>query len=193
MTFMGKIRRYIHEERHSDLLLFTNYGLSPERVQLNRNQDFVFAEGWREPGVWGTEWNVSNIRRTKYVRAAIPEWKPLTTEYSIFHSGNRATTFLSPRSQKLATAEAAAFQADHCWDMEGPFDWALLTNDPAALAAWKAIGDYRLFLQQHEDLYWKARPVASIAVLAPARDIAFTWDREGTGLFDAAVSPQRLI
>jgi hypothetical protein len=69
--------------------------------------------------------------------------------------------------------------------MEGPFDWALMMNDPAALAAWKAIGEYRLFFQQHEDIYWKAKSAAPIAVLAPARDTGFTWDREGTSLFDA--------
>jgi hypothetical protein len=184
-AFMGEIRRYIHDEKHSNLLLFTNYGLGSDRVQLNRNQDFVFAEGWREPGVWGTEWSVGNIRRTKYVRGVIPEWKSLTAEYSDFHSGNMLTTFLAPRSQKRATAEAAAFQADHCWDMEGPFDGALLTNDPAALASWKAIGDYRLFLKQHEDLYWKARSVSPIAVLAPEKVTSFAWDREDTGLLDA--------
>jgi hypothetical protein len=186
-AFMGKIRRYIHEEKKSNLLLYTNYGLTPDRAQLNRNMDFVFAESWREPGVWGPEWDVSNVRRTKYMRGVIPEWKPLTTEYSIFHSGNRATTFLSARSQKLATAEAAAFQSDYCWDMEGPFDAALMSNDAAAMAAWKAIGQYRLFLQEHEDLYWRARSVSPIAVVVPTGDasVSFAWDRDTTNIFDA--------
>jgi hypothetical protein len=183
-AFMGKIRRYIHQEKHSNLLLFTNYGLAPTRAPLNHNMDFVFAESWREPGVWGSDWDASNIRRTKYLRGIIPEWKPLTTEYSIFHAGDRASTFLAPRSQKLATAEAATFQSDYSWDMEGPFDGALLTNDPAAMASWKAIGEYSLFLRQHADLYRKAHSVSPIAVILPATGVSFGWDREKSGLLD---------
>lgn len=184
-AFIGKIRRYIHEERRSNLLLFTNYGLTPTRALLNRNMDWVFAEGWREPGVWDGNWNVSNIRRTKYLRGIVPEWKPLTTEYSIFHEGNRATAWLAPRSQKLATAEAAAFQSDYSWDMEGPFDAALMAKDPAAMASWNAIGEYGRFLREHEDFYVGARRVSPIAVVAPGTGISFTWDREESGLIEA--------
>jgi hypothetical protein len=182
--FIGKIRRYVHEERKSDLMLFTNYGLTPKRAALNRNMDFVFAEGWREPGVWGTEWNVSNIRRTRFLRGMIPAWKPLTTEYSIFQKGNRATTFLGPRSEKLATAEAAALDSDYCWDMEGPFDAALIAGDAKAMESWRAIGQYNRFLREHEDWYWKARPAAPTAVVGPATQSSFTWDRGDTGLYD---------
>jgi hypothetical protein len=182
--FVGKIRRFIHDERRSNLLLFTNYGLTPSRAALNRNMDFVFAEGWREPGVWGTEWNVSNIRRTKYLRGVMPPWKPLATEYSIFHEGNRATTFLGARSQRLATAEAAALDADYCWDMEGPFDAALIEGAPKAMESWQAIAQYNRFLREHENLYWKARSVAPIAVVGPATQTSFTWDRGDTDLYD---------
>jgi hypothetical protein len=146
--------------------------------------DFVFAEGWREPGVWGSDWNVGNIRRTRYLRGLIPEWKPLTIEYSIFREGNRATTFLGPRSQKLATAEAAALNADYCWDMEGPFDAALMAGDAKAMESWKAIGQYNAFLRKHENLYWKARSAASLAVAGPAAQTSFTWDRGDTSLYD---------
>ncbi len=184
-AFVAQIRRYVHQEKHSNLLVYTNYGLAPHRTQLNRNMDWVFAESWREPGVWDSQWDTSNIRRTKYLRGVIPEWKPLTTEYSLFHSGNRATTFMAPRSQKLATAEAAAFQSDYSWDMEGPFDAALMANDSAALASWKAIGEYSLFLRQHEEIYWKACAVSPIAVVMPTDGISFGWDRDETGLFDA--------
>jgi hypothetical protein len=184
-AFFAQLRRYIHEERHSNLLLYTNYGLSPHRSQLNRNVDWVFAESWQEPGVWGSTWEASNVRRTRFLRGVIPEWKPLTTEYSLFHSGDRASSFLGPRSEKLATAEAAAFQSDYSWDQEGPFDEALMKNDPAALASWKAIGDYSLFLRQHEDLYWKARAISPIAVVRPPDGTTFAWDGEGGELFDA--------
>ncbi len=183
-AFIGKIRRYIHEEKCSNLLLFTNYGLSPKRAALNRNMDFVFAEHWYEPGVWGAQWDASNVRRTKYLRGMIPAWKPLTTEYSIFHEGTRATAFLSPRSEKLATAEAAVFHSNYSWDMEGPFDAALMENTPAAMESWKAIGQYNRFLRQHEDLYWKARPVSPIAVAAPAGRVSFGWDRDESGVYD---------
>ena len=183
--FIAHIRRFIHVEKRSNLLLFTNYGLTPSRAALNRNMDFVYAESWREPGVWDGEWNTSNVRRTKLLRALIPDWKFLTTEYSIFHTGNRASTFLPPRSQKLATAEAAALLADHNWDMEGPFDHALMTGNPAAMAAWQAIGDIRGFLAAHEDLYRQARAVTPVGVLAPEAGLSFGWDREGSSLYDS--------
>jgi len=183
--FLGEIRRHIRNEKKSGILFSANHGLIPGPVQLVRGiEDFIFAEGWHEPGVWGSEWNTGNIRRTKYLRGAIPEWKPLTTEYSMFHEGDRATTFLSPRSQKLATAEAAVFQSDHSWDMEGPFAGALMTNDPAALASWKAIGEYRRFLGEHEELYWKARSLSPVLAVMPTTGVSFTWERDETGLFD---------
>ncbi len=189
-AFIAKLRRFIDEEKRAKTLLLTNYGLTPGRIGLNRNMDVIFAEYWREPGVWGEDWDASNVRRSRYMRGVIPEWKSLITEYSQFHTGTRATGFLNPRSARLAIAEAAAFRSGYAWDMEGPFDERIMTGDAAAMETWKAIGHYNGFLKDHEELYWKATNVTPVAVLLSEKrrrgaGISFGWEREESGLFDA--------
>ena len=166
-AFFTKIRDYIHNTKHSDIPIFSNFGLVPTRAQLNRFMDFTFDEHWVEPGVWGNDWEVSNIRRTRYIRGVLPPQKPLITEYSFFHEGNRSTGFLKPESEELSIAEAAAFGAAYTWDMEGPFDAGLINNDPDALRSWDAIGRYNGFLADHESLFTGAENVTPLAVLLP--------------------------
>lgn len=186
--FIGQLRRYIREEKHSAAPLLTNYGLASNIVALNRNMEIVFNEHWMEPGVWGEDWNASNTWRTRYVRGVVPDWKPLISEYSVFHEGDRAHGWLKPKSARLGIAEAAAFRSAYAWDMEGPFDTALMVGDPSAMETWKAIGRYNGFLKDHEDLYVKARGTAPIAVLISERAggprIRVDWPTDNTGLYD---------
>ncbi|MCL5006017.1 MAG: hypothetical protein M1404_05745 [Acidobacteria bacterium] len=178
-NFFTKIREYIHYQKKSDIPLFSNFGLSPSRAALNRYMDFTFDEGWREPGVWGQEWNVSNIRRTRYLHGLLPAGKPLVTEYSIFHKGDRSTAFLKPRSEKLAIAEAATFGSTYTWDMEGPFDAGLINGKPEALDSWAAIGQYNGFLANHEPLYVGAANVTPVVVLLPDDlKAGFVWSKD---------------
>ena len=183
--YIGELRRYIRVEKISEIPLFTNFGLPENRASLNRMMEIVFTEHWQEPGQWGDEWNCSNVRRIRYERGLNPDWKPLITEYSNFHTGNRGTTFMPPHSQKLAIAEAAAFRAAQARDMEGPFDERLIAGDPAALASWNAIGEMNGFLKAHEELYVRTRNVAPLVVLLPSQyPFGFAWDDETHPVFD---------
>ncbi len=183
--FVGELRRYTRVEKNSAIPLFTNFGLPETRASLNSMMEIIFDEGWQEPGVWGDEWNCSNVRRTRYVRGLNPDWKPLITEYSEFHKGNRATAFMAPRSQKLAIAEAAVFGAAQARDMEGPFDERLIAGDPAALASWNAIGEINGFLKAHEEFYVGARNVSPLVVLLPSQyPSGFSWHDETHPIFD---------
>jgi hypothetical protein len=164
-AFFTKIRDFARQEKKSSIPLFTNFGLNPSRAILNKQMDFIYDESWVEPGAWDKDWVVSNIRRDRYVKGLNSAWKPLLTEYSIFHQGDRASTFLKPRSQRLAIAEAAAFGAAYNWDMEGPFDKALVTRDAAAAESWGAISQYNRFLAGHTPLYADAVNVAPWLVL----------------------------
>jgi hypothetical protein len=189
-NFIEEMRRYVRVDKHSEALLLSNYGLSPDRARLNHNMDVLFNEYWREPGIWGAEWDVSNLRRMRYMRGLIPDWKPMMSEYSNFHDGNRSTSFLSPRSARLAMAEAAAFRSSYTWNMEGPFYERLLANDDAAVATWRAIADYNGFFEEHEELYRKTTSVSSVAVVLPDHPrtgpaIGFSWNEEQSGLLDA--------
>ena len=183
--FIAELRRYIRVDKHSAIPLLTNFGLPENRASLNRMMEIVFDEGWQEPGVWGDDWNCSNVRRTRHVRGVNPDWKSLITEYSEFHMGTRSTSFMLANSQKLAIAEAAAFGAAQARDMEGPFDQRLVAGDHAALASWKAIGEANGFLKSHEELYAGAHNVAPLAVLLPSQyPSGFAWHDETHPIFD---------
>jgi hypothetical protein len=187
--FFDKLRRYIREEKKSNIVLFNNCGLHAEGIALNDGMEFVFNEGWREPGAWEGDWDASNVRRMRYVRGVIPEWKGHTSEYSIFHKGNRATTWLGARSQRLGILEAAALGSAYSWDMEGPFDSALMAGDRPALDAWKGIVEANGFLARNEDLYAGARGVTPVGVLRSpvsrgGSNGDFTWDKGETQFYD---------
>jgi hypothetical protein len=118
------------------------------------------------------------------MRGVIPEWKPMITEYSQFRSGNRSTTYLSPRSERLSIAEAATFGGSFAHDMEGPFDDALIHGNKAAMASWNAIGVYNRFLARHRDIYHDATQVANYLVLLPGTGMSFDWREEKNDLYD---------
>jgi hypothetical protein len=60
--------------------------------------------------------------------------------------------------------------------MEGPFDHALMTRDPAAVDAWAAISQYNRFLADHQPLYADAVNVAPCIVLLPdGLQTGFAW------------------
>jgi hypothetical protein len=175
-AFLARIRDFARQEKKSNIPIFTNFGLSPPRAILNQYMDFLYDEGWTEPGVWNDDWAVSNLRRDRFVKGLNAPWKPLITEYSKFHQGDRASTFLTPRSERLGIAEAAAFGAAYTWDMEGPFDKALVTRDPAAVDSWGAISQYNRFLADHQPLYADAVNVAPYIVLLPDNlQASFAW------------------
>ena len=115
--FFDQLLNYAREERKSNIPFFTNLGLHPPFNLLNRNMDFIFTEGWVEPGAWDNQWVVSNIRRDRLVRGLNPGLKPIVSEYSHFHKGDRNDSYLGARSEKLGIAEAAAFGTSYTWDM----------------------------------------------------------------------------
>jgi len=107
----------------------------------------------------------------------------------MFRKGDRATTWLGRRSQKLGVLEAAALGSGYSWDMEGPFDGALMAGDAAALEAWDGIVEANRFLKQQEPLYVGAQSVTPVGVLRSqvARDGSdggFTWNKGDTSFYD---------
>jgi hypothetical protein len=174
--FCERLLDYARREKKSNIPFFTNLGLHTRFTLLNRYMDFIYDESWVEPGVWGDQWEVSNIRRDRFVRGLNPGRKPLVTEYSLFHNGDRNDLLLGVRSQKLGIAEAAAFGASYTWDMEGPSDTALVTQNPKALQSWAAISQFNEFLAEHVSLYADAVNLAPWVVLLPDNlDPDFGW------------------
>lgn len=181
--FLAQIREFVRNRKHSNIPVFSNFGLTPSRAALNHYVNFTYDESWQQPGVWGTAWDVSNIRRDRLLHGILPSRRPIVTEYSIFHSGNRSTMFLSAHSLKLGIAEAAAYGTAYTWDSEGPWDTALIDGEKKALESWSAIGQYNGFLKNHPELYVGAADVAPLLVVVPDADWdhdGFAWD-DGTG------------
>jgi hypothetical protein len=165
--FFDQLLNYARKEKKSNIPFFTNLGLQPRFNLLNRQMDFIFTEGWAEPGAWGNQWEVSNIRRDRLVKGLNPGLKPIVSEYSHFHKGDRNDSYLGARSAKLAIAEGASFGTSYTWDMEGPFDTALAARNPKALESWAAISQYNGFLADHPEYYADAVNVVPWVVLLP--------------------------
>ena len=181
--FFDQLLQSARRERKSNIPFFTNLGLQPRFCLLNRQMDFIFTEGWVEPGAWGTQWEVSNIRRDRLVRGLNPGLPPFVSEYSHFRKGDRNDSYLGGRSQKLGIAEAAAFGTSYTWDMEGPLDTALVTQNSRALESWAAISQYNGFLADHVELYADALNVVPWVVLLPdSLDPDFDWTGGATRL-----------
>jgi len=180
--FFDQLLNYARREKKSEIPFSTNLGLYPPFNVLNRQMDFIFTEGWAEPGAWDNHWEVSNIRRDRLVKGLNPGVKPMVSEYSHFQKGDRSTSYLGARSEKLAIAEAAAFGTSYTWDMEGPFDTALVTQNPKALESWSAIGQYNGFLEDHAEFYADAVNVVPLAVLLPDLNPDFDWPGGATRL-----------
>jgi hypothetical protein len=165
--FFDQLLSYARKEKKSNIPFFTNLGLQPGFNLLNRQMDFIFTEGWAEPGAWGDHWEVSNIRRDRLVKGLNPGFEPIVSEYSHFHQGDRSDSYLGARSAKLAVAEGASFGTSYTWDMEGPFDTALAAQNPKALESWEAISQYNGFLADHPEYYTDAVNVVPWVVLLP--------------------------
>jgi hypothetical protein len=180
--FFDQLVNYARHEKKSDIPFSTNLGLYPPFNVLNRQMDFIFTEGWAEPGAWDDHWEVSNIRRDRLVKGLNPGVKPMVSEYSHFQKGDRSTSYLAARSEKLAIAEAAAFGTSYTWDMEGPFDTALIKQDPKALESWSAISQYNRFLDDRVEFYADAVNVTPLAVVLPDLNPDFDWPGGATRL-----------
>lgn len=116
------------------------------------------------------------------------------SEYSIFHNGNRSSTFISANSAKLSIAEAAAFGTAYPWDMEGPFDAALIAHNPRALAKWSEIGRYNGFLKDHAALYVGARNVTPLGIVIPDNyKVGFSWPDSKTSAFFDLLSQHSVL
>jgi len=180
--FFDQLLDYARQEKKSDIPFFTNLGLYPPLNVLNRKMDFIFTEGWAEPGAWDNHWEVSNIRRDRLVKGLNPDVKTIVSEYSHFQKGDRSTSYLGARSEKLAIAEAAAFGTSYTWDMEGPFDTALVTQNPKALESWSAISQYNGFLEDHPEIYAHTVNVTPLAVILPDINPDFDWPGDASRL-----------
>ncbi len=185
-SFMADIQHFIKKVKNSPALFSTNVGMSPRVLPVNDQCEVLVNEFGVEPGVYDGHWDTANIRKVRYLKGACGT-KPhmYQTGTGTYRSGRREVAFMTPKSQKLAIAEAAALQSNFTNLLEGRFLGGLLHGDREALESWKAIGDYNRFLLAHQDFYANAQPVPELLVVASDQwPIPFDWGQENGQVFD---------
>jgi len=159
--------RKVQQTGRPKVLVYANIHIPTDRFGINDINDLIWEEDGKDtPGVWDGHWQVDNARKIKFLSGEKQPWQPLKYENDLYHCGPRERCIPSPAEQKLSIAEAYAFGAATSRNIEGRFLSALITGEPEAQEAWKAIAQYNHFLVEHRELYHQAAPVARIALIS---------------------------
>lgn len=163
--FFAEIQRFIKDVKKSPALLSTHIGAwLPHTVPLNELCETIYSGG-NEPGMINGKWR-SNIATWRYQRSLVGD-KPMYGEVIANFPPSGTTGIMSPKAEKTAIAEGAASQFSVANRVFGPFLKGIVLNEPKAMAAWSAIGQYNQFLLAHPQLYAKAKVVPDVLVVMP--------------------------
>ena len=159
--------RKARETGRPKVMVYANMHISPDRFGMNDLNEVIWEEDGKDtPGVWSGKWQLGNARKIKFLNGEKQLWQPLMYENDLYHCGPRERCIPSPAEQKLSIAEAYVFGAATSRNIEGRFLCALIKGERKARAAWTAIAQYNHFLAEHQELYYRAVPVARIALLS---------------------------
>ena len=159
--------RKARESGRPKIMVYANIHISPDRFGMNDINEAIWEEDGKDtPGVWNGKWQVENARKIKFLSGEKQPWQPLMYENDLYHCGPRESCIPSPVEQKLSIAEDYAFGAATSRNIEGRFVSALVTGQPDAQEAWRAIVQYNHFLAEHSELYHQVAPAARIALLS---------------------------
>jgi hypothetical protein len=174
--------------KKKDFLLMANF--HRDKYILNRVLNCLTTEDGGEPGVFSDK-NLTRCPRAGerpwmlqvdggYLMNAVglfrtfenlaEGWKPVMIESNLREQGVRETTFMRPERQQLAIAEPMAFGGvSNELFVDLRFANGLYRNEPAAMEAWKAIGQYYGFMADKAQYYRGARSVATLAMILDNR------------------------
>ena len=156
---------------------------------VNRLLNCITTEDGGESGVFATENLMRGPRRSERASMLVVDggylvnnvglfrifenlaegWKPVMIESNLREIGAREEDFMAPERQQLAVAEPMMFNVSNETFVDLRFAHDLYRSEPAALAAWKAIGQYNRFFAEHVDYYRGAKSVATLAVVVDNR------------------------
>ncbi|HOO55517.1 MAG TPA: hypothetical protein PLN69_01760 [bacterium] len=147
--------------------LYVNAHLDIEKLDIHDSSEIIWNEfGTTTPGVWPVGWDVSNVRKTRFIMGAKHDWQPHKFEDDKYYCGPREKCFPDPVGQKLSIAEAWAFGSSFSRNIEGKFLKSVILGEPEGTAAWQAIAQYNNWINANNDFYTEVEPVAKIAVLS---------------------------
>jgi hypothetical protein len=112
---------------------------------------------------------VNNLGLFRIFENLAEGWKPVMIESNLREVGAREQDFMRPERQKLAVAEPMMFNVSNETFVDLRFAHDLYRDEPAAMAAWKAIGQYNRFFAEHVEYYRGAKSVATLAVVLDNR------------------------
>jgi hypothetical protein len=112
---------------------------------------------------------VNNVGLFRIFENLAEGWKPVMIESNLREVSDREEDFMRPARQQLAVAEPMMFNVSNETFVDLRFAHDLYRSEPAALAAWKAIGRYNRFFAEHADYYRGAKSVATLALVIDDR------------------------
>ena len=113
----------------------------------------------------GDKFLVNNIGLLRIHETLADGWKPVMVEDGRREHVERMVGMVSPSRAQLSLAEKMMFGIAHEQYIEARPAHQLMTNDPAAVQTWQAVGKYNRFFRDHEDLYVGARSRAPLAII----------------------------
>ena len=169
--------------RKKDFLFMANF--HADTYVLNRLLNCITTEDGVEPGLhssssegyadlkphypyWlqiGDKFLVNNIGLLRIHETLADGWKPVMVEDGRREHVERMVGMVSPSRAQLSLAEKMMFGIAHEQYIEARPAHQLMTNDPAAVQTWQAVGKYNRFFRDHEDLYVGARSRAPLAII----------------------------
>ncbi len=169
-SFLTEVQELAEKYRTNGFkpLVYVNAHLPLNRLVINDVCDKVWNEFAHSAIVTGDrEWSVDNVRKTKYIIASSPLWKPHCTDMTRYLNGSREEVVPLPKEQKLGIAEARAFGSAMGKNFEGPCMRALIKREREALDSWDAVSTYNGFTKKNTDYYLDVESSAKVAVIAP--------------------------
>ena len=163
--FFADMQALIKQVKKSGALLSTHIGAwLPNTVPIEDLCEVIYS-GSSEPGIIEGNWR-SNIAEWRYQRAFVGD-KPMYGEVIANFPPSGTTGIMSPKGEKIASAEGGAAQHAVANRVFGPFLKGIVRNEPKAMSAWSAIGEYNRFTLAHPELFVGARIVPDVLVLIP--------------------------
>jgi hypothetical protein len=173
--------------RKKDFLVMANF--HQDKYILNRLLNCITTEDGGEAGVFSEKnlasgfrnrerpyllpiesgFLVNNIGLFRTFENLAEGWKPVMIESNFRETGVREKDFMRPERQQLAIAEPMMFSVSNELFVDLRFANNLYRAEPAAMEAWKAIGQYYGFMADKADYYRGATSVATLAMILDNR------------------------
>lgn len=188
ITFVSEVQELAEgkrkkQRRKNRALIYLSPHERSRRLKIYDVCDAIYSEFVKfPPGIRNGKCYVDNIRKIKYIRGAVGDWKPHQFEIQIY-SGRYGGNLVSLKNLKLSIAEGVAFRSSPVTCLEGTFLKGLILDEEPQMKAWDAVCQYNTFLKNNEEYYVNTNQLSNLAVLVREMDGA----RETINMLNALI------